>query len=50
MSILQSTEIIDSGNALIVHWHEDHAARFHAIWLRDNALDDTTRSRWAHEY
>ena len=44
MSDLQTPEIIDSGNAVTVRWQDGRAARFHAIWLRDNALDENTRS------
>jgi gamma-butyrobetaine dioxygenase len=36
--------IIDGGNALRIAWSDGKSARFHAIWLRDNALDPATRS------
>jgi gamma-butyrobetaine hydroxylase len=36
----KSVEILDSGNAVAL----DGKVRFHAFWLRDNALDSDTRS------
>lgn len=44
MTSIQSTEILDQGNALKVIWGDGSAARFHAVWLRDNAPDPDTRS------
>ena len=44
MTRLTSTETIDCGSALRLTWHDGRSARFHAIWLRDNALDPETRS------
>ena len=44
MTPIQSTEILDQGNALKVIWGDGSAARFHAVWLRDNAPDPDTRS------
>lgn len=41
---LNAAEIISNGNALELSWDEGSRARFHAIWLRDNALDSETRS------
>ena len=41
--ILQSVEIADGGASLALQWAGGAAARFHAIWLRDNALDANTR-------
>lgn len=41
---LLSAEIIDGGGALRLTWADGSAARFHAVWLRDNALDPETRS------
>jgi gamma-butyrobetaine dioxygenase len=32
------------GRAVSVRWSDGRTARFHALWLRDNALDDKTRS------
>lgn len=40
---LQAVELIDGGAALRLHWDDGMSARFHAIWLRDNALDAETR-------
>ena len=36
-------EILGGGSAVRVHWDDGAEARFHAIWLRDNALDPATR-------
>lgn len=44
MARLQCCETIDGGAALAVTWSDGTVARFHAIWLRDNALDPETRS------
>ncbi len=41
---LSSVEILDGGEALRLVWSNGEEARFHAIWLRDNALDPKTRS------
>jgi gamma-butyrobetaine dioxygenase len=38
------TDIIDDGNAIAITWPDGGTARFHALWLRDNALDAKTRS------
>ena len=43
MMRLARSEIIDDGAALAVAWDDGTRARFHAIWLRDNALDPATR-------
>lgn len=43
MPITQA-DIIDDGAAIALEWANGTMARFHAIWLRDNALDETTRS------
>lgn len=45
MSALQTPEIIDGGEGLKLQWQDGQSARFHAIWLRDNALDENTRSK-----
>ncbi len=34
---------LDDGQALRVTWSNGQTARFHAVWLRDNALDPQTR-------
>ena len=44
MPALTSAEIIEAGSALETRWSNDARLRFHAIWLRDNALDPETRS------
>ena len=44
MSKIISVETIDNGAALSLNWQDGTRARFHAIWLRDNALDEATRS------
>jgi [2-(trimethylamino)ethyl]phosphonate dioxygenase len=44
MSNLQAVEVIDGGAALATRWSDGRALRFHALWLRDNALDAGTRS------
>lgn len=43
MQIVQA-EIIEGGAALALRWSDGTAARFHAFWLRDNALDGATRA------
>jgi len=43
MPRLLSTELLEDGAALRLRWDDGSAARFHAIWLRDNALDPATR-------
>ena len=40
---LRSGESIDGGAATALTWDDGLTARFHAIWLRDNALDPETR-------
>jgi len=39
-----NSEILDDGSALHLSWPDGSSARFHAVWLRDNALDPDTRS------
>jgi gamma-butyrobetaine hydroxylase len=41
---LGKIDILDGGNAVAIHWPEGGSARYHALWLRDNALDAKTRS------
>jgi len=41
---LNSVEVIDGGGALALQWDDGRSLRFHAIWLRDNALDAASRS------
>ncbi|MDZ7749653.1 MAG: gamma-butyrobetaine dioxygenase [Halofilum sp. (in: g-proteobacteria)] len=44
MPRLQDARIIDDGAAVALDWADGARARFHAIWLRDNALDPETRA------
>ncbi len=41
---LAGVELLDGGSAARLTWTSGESARFHAIWLRDNALDAATRS------
>ena len=43
MTTQPTVEVLDEGAALQLTWPSG-GARFHAVWLRDNALDDETRS------
>ncbi|PSJ64213.1 2-trimethylaminoethylphosphonate dioxygenase [Pseudaminobacter soli (ex Li et al. 2025)] len=42
--MLKNVSVTDDGRTVELVWNDDHRARFHAVWLRDNALDDKTRS------
>jgi len=42
--ILKTVELLSEGKALELSWNDGSHARFHAIWLHDNALDAETRS------
>ena len=44
MAKLHAVDLLDDGKALAVRWADGQRARFHALWLRDNALDQETRS------
>ena len=44
MYAIESVRLIDAGNSLQIDWNDGLSTRFHAIWLRDNALDAKTRS------
>lgn len=44
MTDLIQSDQLDNGDAIRVEWDDGATARFHAIWLRDNALDGKTRS------
>ena len=44
MITMNSVTILDDGAALQLHLSDGTAPRFHAIWMRDNALDGKTRS------
>ncbi len=39
-----SADIIDNGNTLLLTDNSENQTRFHAMWLRDNALDVETRA------
>ncbi|KKJ75954.1 gamma-butyrobetaine dioxygenase [Kiloniella litopenaei] len=41
---LDTAAILNDGKVLQVSWQDGTSARFHALWLRDNALDAATRS------
>jgi gamma-butyrobetaine hydroxylase len=41
---IEKARIIDDGKAVDLTWTSGEKARFHALWLRDNALDGATRS------
>ena len=43
MAELSKAKILDGGNAVRLSWSTGQEARFHAIWLRDNAPDAKTR-------
>lgn len=42
--VINSVSLLDEGNALSLTWSNGQTMRFHAIWLRDNALDPQTRA------
>lgn len=44
MSTSVSVDVLDSGKALRITSETGDQQRFHAMWLRDNALDEETRS------
>ncbi|MCA0432587.1 MAG: gamma-butyrobetaine dioxygenase [Proteobacteria bacterium] len=44
MAATPTVQVIDSGAAIAVTFKGGQTSRFHAIWLRDNAWDDKTRS------
>lgn len=41
---IEKATIIDDGRAVDLAWTGGGSARFHALWLRDNAWDSATRS------
>ena len=43
MTLLEKVEILGDGGALTAEWEDRATRRFHAVWLRDNALDAETR-------
>ena len=42
--MLEDAEILDDGKSVALAFAGGHGYRFHAIWLRDNAFDETTRA------
>ncbi|MBZ9819284.1 gamma-butyrobetaine dioxygenase [Mesorhizobium sp. CA4] len=42
--MLATATLGDGGRVIALGWKDGTVSRFHAIWLRDNALDDKTRS------
>lgn len=44
MNRLAHATTIDDGAAVHLEWSDGTRARFHAVWLRDNALDPETRA------
>ncbi len=44
MTTLVSARSIEHGDAVALEWDDGAVTRFHAVWLRDNALDEQTRS------
>ena len=43
MRLFKSIKITDAGKTIILQRSDDSKVRFHATWLRDNALDSKTR-------
>jgi gamma-butyrobetaine dioxygenase len=43
--MINTVEISENGTIVALHLGEDKLTRFHALWLRDNALDADTRSQ-----
>lgn len=41
---LSKAELLEGGATARLSWRDGTTARFHALWLRDNALDPKTRS------
>ncbi len=41
--MLKEAKIIEAGKAIALSWQDGLTARFHALWLRDNAQDPETR-------
>ena len=41
---MTAAHVIDDGRAVEIAFADTGRARFHAVWLRDNALDAETRS------
>ena len=45
MSLFKSVKVINSGKAILVTRKDGNNLRYHATWLRDNALDSKTRDK-----
>ncbi|MBL8582347.1 MAG: DUF971 domain-containing protein, partial [Rhizobiaceae bacterium] len=43
--MLTELALAKGGKSLELRWSDGQSARFHAMWLRDNALDEATRSK-----
>ncbi|MBO0335148.1 gamma-butyrobetaine dioxygenase [Sneathiella sp. CAU 1612] len=43
-SYIENVEVAGDGDYIVLHTKRGDSLRFHAIWLRDNALDADTRS------
>ena len=43
MHSFKSIKVIDSGRSIILQRRDGSSVRYHATWLRDNALDSKTR-------
>ena len=43
MHSFKSIKVIDSGRSVIFQRSDGSSVRYHATWLRDNALDSKTR-------
>ncbi|WP_458526400.1 2-trimethylaminoethylphosphonate dioxygenase [Onishia taeanensis] len=42
--MLETAELIDDGQAILLTFQQGERRRFHGVWLRDNAQDTATRS------
>lgn len=42
-TLIERAAVFADGSAVHVHWQDGAHSRFHAVWLRDNALDGDTR-------
>ncbi|QFU01153.1 Gamma-butyrobetaine dioxygenase [Halomonas sp. THAF5a] len=42
--MLETAELIDHGQAVLLTFQQGERRRFHGVWLRDNAQDSATRS------
>lgn len=44
MSAIKDTDLLADDSAIQISWDDGTLARFHAVWLRDHAQDNQTRS------